>query len=273
MGQSCSKQHDDDQKPSQKTPKKATAAIAAAPIDGLAASDTTIPSPSPAKEEAAIGATYSSTVFGRLDDSGRSLQQMIVSIDEGHAYYSALACEPFHRAVRDRFPNGTGTTTSSVLSSSERFIWTYTQLPEEARPPWWGPDLCRKIAAAGQLSALQWARNNNCDWNYVTCSEAAQGGHLEVLQWARASDCDWDSSTCRFAARGGHLEVLQWARANGCDWNYTTCSAAAQGGHLEVLQWARANGCGWDYSTCRLAARGGHLEVLQWARDNGCPEP
>ena len=75
MGQRCSKQHDVDQKPSQKTCKKATAAI---------------------------GATYSSTVFGRLDNSGGLLQQMIVSIDEGYAYYSALACQPFHRAVTGR---------------------------------------------------------------------------------------------------------------------------------------------------------------------------
>ena len=127
MGQSCSKQHDEDQKPSQKTRKKATAAI---------------------------GATYSSTVFGRLDDSGGLLQQMIDSIDEGYVYYSALACQPFHTAIRDRLPNGTRTTASSVLSSSDRFIWAYTELSEEARPPWWGAALCRKIAAAGQLSAL-----------------------------------------------------------------------------------------------------------------------
>ena len=142
MGQSCSKQHDDDQTPSQKTPRKATAPIAAAPIDDLAASDTTIPSPSPAEEEAVIGATYSSTVFGRLDNGGGLLQQMIGSIDEGYVYYSALACQPFHRAIRDWLPNGTRTTPSAVLNSSERFIWTYTELPEEARPPWWGPKLC-----------------------------------------------------------------------------------------------------------------------------------
>ena len=167
MGQCYSKQHDDDQKPKQKTRKKATAAT---------------------------GATYSSTVFGRLDDSGRLLQQMIVSIDEGHVYYSALACQPFHRAVRDRFPNGTRTTPSAVLSSSERFMWTYTELPEEARPPWWGADLCPKIAAAGQLSALQWARANNCDWNIATCTAAAREGHLEVLQWLRDNGCPEPSS-------------------------------------------------------------------------------
>ena len=68
-----------------------------------------------------------------LDDGGRLLQKMIDNIDEDHAYYWALACSSFHTAIRDRLPNGTRTTSSAVLSSSERLIWTYTELPEEAR--------------------------------------------------------------------------------------------------------------------------------------------
>ena len=108
MGQSCSKQHDEDQRLSQETRKKATATI---------------------------GATYSSTVFGYLDDSGGLLQQMLDSIDEGYVYYLALACQPSHTAIRDRLPNGTRTTPPSVLSSRERFMWAHTELPKEARPP------------------------------------------------------------------------------------------------------------------------------------------
>jgi len=42
MGQSCAKQHDDDQKPSHKTRKKATAGVDAAPINELAAPNTTM---------------------------------------------------------------------------------------------------------------------------------------------------------------------------------------------------------------------------------------
>merc|ERR1712166_449474 len=119
----------------------------------------------------------------------------LVSMMERDCSKRCLACPSFHRAIRDRLPNGTSTELSAVLSSSERFIWTYTELPEEARPPWWGADLCRKIAAAGQLSALQWARANNCDWDYRTCEAAAGGGHLEVLQWLRANGCDWNHFT------------------------------------------------------------------------------
>ena len=222
-------------------------------------------------EDSGMAASFNSSVFGSLDDSGRLLQKVIDSTDEGCAYYSALACLLFHRAIRDRFPNGTRTGPSAVLSSSERCIWTYTELPEEARPPWWGPKLSQMIAAAGQLSALQWLRANDCDWDSDTCNAAAGGGHLEVLQWARANGCGWASYTCSAAAGGGHLEVLQWLRANGCGWNHYTCNAAAGGGHLEVLRWARANGCDWHWSTCNAAARGGHLEVRQWLRANGVP--
>ena len=94
-----------------------------------------------------------------------------------------LSCQPFHRAIRDRFPNGTRTTPSAVLSSSERFIWTYTELSKEVRPPWWGADLCQMIVATGQLSGLQWVRHRN---------------------YGIKARCDWDSDTCRAAARGGH---------------------------------------------------------------------
>jgi hypothetical protein len=48
--------------------------------------------------------------------------------------------------------------------------------------------------------------------------EAAKVGHLQVLQWARENDCPWDWLTCYHAAKGGHLAALQWARAHGCPW-------------------------------------------------------
>ena len=105
----------------------------------------------------------SSNQLERLDD--RLMEQMVDGLDEGEAYYWALACQLFRRAIRERLPNSTRTGPSSVLSSSERFMWAYTALPEGARPPWWGANLCEKIAAAGQLSAQQWARANNCDWD------------------------------------------------------------------------------------------------------------
>ena len=63
-------------------------------------------------------AASSENGFHCLDDGGRLLGQISENISEAEAYYSALACEPFHRAIRDRFPNGTRTTPSSVLSAA-----------------------------------------------------------------------------------------------------------------------------------------------------------
>ena len=95
------------------------------------------------------------------------------------------------------------------------------------------------------------------------CKAAARSGQLEVLQWARESNCPWDYMTCAYAAKGGHLEMLKWARENGCPWNSLTCEGAAEGGHLDVLKWARENGCPWGEWTCAYAARGGHLETRE----------
>ena len=58
----------------------------------------------------------SGSLLTRLDDGERLLGQMIENISEGEAYYSALACPSFHRAIRDRLPKGTRTTPSAVLS-------------------------------------------------------------------------------------------------------------------------------------------------------------
>ena len=189
---------------------------------------------------------HAAEATSRVFNINHVVSQILDPLDEqDDAYCTASSCLGFHTAIRERFPDGTHTGPSGVFSSIERFMWAYTELPVEARPPWDGSNLCGMIARAGNLDALKWARANGCDWDSYTCSQAAGGGHLEVLQWLRA---------------------------NGCGWGYDTCTAAAGGGHLEVLQWARANGCGWDSYTCRASADGGHFEVLKWARDNGCPE-
>ena len=130
--------------------------------------------------------------------------------------------------------------------------------------------LSHVLASAGDVEALQWAREHGCPWDYRTCSRAAQKGRLEVLQWLHAHGCPWDEQTCSSAAGGGHLFVLQWAREHGCPWYEKTCSSAAEGGHLFVLQWARENGAPWGAMTCSSAAARGHLEVLRWAREHGC---
>jgi hypothetical protein len=148
--------------------------------------------------------------------------------------------------------------------------WAVDNLGEKHLPPKLRDEACLIAAQEGALEALQWARENGCEWDWRTCVDAAEYGHLAVLQWARKNGCPWGADICAYAARGGHLAILQWARENGCEWNSMTCAYAARGGHLSVLQWARENGCEWGAWTCTDAAMGGHLAVLQWARENGC---
>ena len=79
--------------------------------------------------------------------------------------------------------------------------------------------LCQYLAGKGNLTALQWARAQGCQWDEDTCSSAAEGGHLQVLKWARAEQCPWSSKVCEDAAWMGHKHIIQWARRHGCPWS------------------------------------------------------
>jgi hypothetical protein len=93
-------------------------------------------------------------------------------------------------------------------------------------------EICTLAARAGQLTVLQWARQQKYFWNELTCMQAAIG-HLEVLQWARKQGCPWDEITCAVAAYGGYLEVLKWARKHGCPWTQATEQEAKKKWPLE----------------------------------------
>ena len=84
-----------------------------------------------------------------------------------------------------------------------------------------GSFTCQKAAEYGQLQALQWLRDNGCNWGAEICAAAAANGHLFILQWLREKGCDWDMYTCEAAAANGHLPCLQWARENGCPEYYS----------------------------------------------------
>ncbi|CAB9520488.1 ankyrin repeat protein [Seminavis robusta] len=124
--------------------------------------------------------------------------------------------------------------------------------------------VCTVIAKSGNLTVMQWARQQGFPWDAWTCASAAKNGHLEMLQWLHANGCPWNADTCICAAEGGHFEILKWARENGCPWSARTCDGAAKNGQLEILMWARENGCPWNAITCAGAAKNGHLEMLQW---------
>eukprot|EP01052_Picozoa_sp_SAG31_P041698 SAG31_NODE_6394_length_2035_cov_1.213843_2_plen_175_part_00 len=50
-------------------------------------------------------------------------------------------------------------------------------------------DICNRIAYAGQLEVLAWARSQGYPWSEWTCARAAAGGHLETLKWLRKHRC------------------------------------------------------------------------------------
>ena len=135
----------------------------------------------------------------------------------------------------------------------------------------WDTTTCAAIASGGELSVLQWARENGCPWDDATIKCSARHGHLELLKWAVEHGCPCrEEEVCDAAARGGQLEVLKWLRSRGCEWSTETFIAAIKSGDLDTIRWLRENECGWDEDTCEVAAKYRHFEVLKWAVESGC---
>ena len=124
--------------------------------------------------------------------------------------------------------------------------------------------ICTLSARLGNLSAIQWARSQDCSWESRLSSFGPKRKSMTKVQ------CPWNEDTCSAAAEHAQLTMLQWLRSQGWPWNSKSCSSAASNGHLDLLQWLRSQGCPWDEDTCSYAAENGHLDVLQWARSQGC---
>ena len=139
----------------------------------------------------------------RILDEGGALAVVLEHVPEDDALCATLVCTTFRdalfaqarHAVRIAGLRYAGkrlvSSVASVASSVGRMVWL------------------RALGAAGP----GWVRS----WNRETCSKLAAAGALESLQWARANGCEWDVGTCEAAAQNGHLDVLEWARANGCE--------------------------------------------------------
>jgi len=56
------------------------------------------------------------------------------------------------------------------------------------------------LAAAGNLTGLEWARRNAVSWSATTATAAAANGHYGVLRWALDNGCEAESITVRAAA-------------------------------------------------------------------------
>ena len=147
------------------------------------------------------------------------------------ALFFGLVCKDFYYALlasvdgdstHERFPKSAkgvrfSTKDSGVCASVSRVEWVrgLQELPGVVAWPvaYWidrvgmDPDrvgmpsapreqtlVCARIAQAGQLDVLRWAREEaepQHEWKASTCSSAAYGGHLPVLQWARECEADW----------------------------------------------------------------------------------
>jgi hypothetical protein len=72
---------------------------------------------------------------------------------------------------------------------------------------------------------------------------AASAGQIDALEWARDRGMHGGAESCMFAATYGRLQVLQWLREDGATWDSRVISCAEEGGYNYVVEWARENGC------------------------------
>lgn len=128
-----------------------------------------------------------------------------------------------------------------------------------------------QAAAGGRLEVMAWLQKHGCPWSEEACREAALAGRVEALEWLRSERCPWSPMLCLWAAIGGQLDTVKWLRGVGSEWVEMVTTAAAMRGHLELLEWAHENGCPWNEKACSAAASMGHFDVLVWLRDRGCP--
>jgi hypothetical protein len=130
-----------------------------------------------------------------------------------------------------------------------------------------GSECTTAAAAAGQLAALQYLINNNCEWDedYIACY-AASSGSIDVMTWLRQQpDIVIDAEAMSFAAGAGHIAMCQYLRSSGCNWDTSACAAAAGTDHLDVLRWLRDNGCPWNVrEVCLKAASNEFINIHEY---------
>jgi len=185
----------------------------------------------------------------------------------GHFAFIALVCTRFKSAYLDNVGDKkitSGASYTSSISCAQKYLEETRNATSKRRIArfWYN------TARFGCVEVMAWAHRQGYSrvwtkvkklpgrsFGMITCSKAAKYGQLDALQWLRQNHCQWDRTTCEAAASNGHLSVLQWARENGCEWDSRTCAAAARNGHLSVLQWARENGCVWSTFLANLPTR------------------
>jgi hypothetical protein len=121
---------------------------------------------------------------------------------------------------------------------------------------WWNEEeliqLFIEAARSGQLRMLDKLYENEYQQASSDLKEflktlivhwAASAGQIDALEWARDRGMHGGAESCMFAAREGRLQVLQWLREDGATWDSRVISCAEEGGYNYVVEWARENGC------------------------------
>ncbi len=67
-----------------------------------------------------------------------------------------------------------------------------------------------RVAFAGDLNLLKWAKENKCgiDWEVSCC--AAMGGNLHVLGWLKDNGYRISRRVVNYAIVCGHLDIVKW---------------------------------------------------------------
>ena len=113
-------------------------------------------------------------------------------------------------------------------------------------------ELIKEAACSGQLRMLDKLYENEYQQASSDLKEflktlivhwAASAGQIDALEWARDRGMHGGAESCMFAATYGRLQVLQWLREDGATWDSRVISCAEEGGYNYVVEWARENGC------------------------------
>jgi hypothetical protein len=96
-------------------------------------------------------------------------------------------------------------------------------------------EMSHYAARSCNISMLNWLRAEGwCVFDCETCAGAAEGGQLLALQYLRNEGCDWEyDCIAGHAASSGSIEVIEWLRQQqGIEMNAETLAWAVGAGQM-----------------------------------------
>lgn len=109
-------------------------------------------------------------------------------------------------------------------------------------------DICSAAALHGNVSVLEWLRNEKFVWNEWTFALGVRGGDGKVVEYLLQNQCPKDAWSCYEAAYKGNKYLLEMLRSNGTPWDEFTIIGAKRGGYDYIAIWAIENDCPYDNS-------------------------